>query len=204
MILINGERLRALEQEIVTAMEARSEEEVDIVGHGGVGLTLARSAFSIATMQLRWGERGPMHMDRHVDGGPSIIHMSIALFGCRTLNCEVLNGEEDGSSVVKIVSDHLGPGDVYVSSPSCCYHSVDYPKQFAEGAGQPPNTLVIHLRSNILRMRHGPAIFHKSNALMSDVIAPLVAKHLAADPLQLPSMADVQHVLAKWNVPLVD
>jgi hypothetical protein len=202
MMLINGSRLRALEEEIVQAMAFRSDEDIAILGHSGVGLSLCRSAFSIATMQLRWGERGGMHMDRHVDGGPSILHMSLSLFGWRRLNCEVLGQKRaDGSYAVQVISDDLGPGDVYVSSPACCYHSVDYEEQGLEAACQPPNTLVIHLRSDILRLRHGPRVFHKSNLLMSEVIAPTVAKFLAKHPLQLPSLADVMFVMRKWEPP---
>jgi len=144
-----------------------------------------------------------MHMDRHVDGGASILHMSFSVFGWRTLNCEVLGEQlDDGSHAVEVVSDHLGPGDVYVSSPACCYHSVDYAEQELEPPGKPPNTLVIHLRSNILRTRHGPCVFHRSNLLMSEVIAPIVAKFLAKHPLHLPSMSDVEYVIKKWEQPL--
>merc|ERR1712079_915333 len=170
MILLNGNWLRALEEDIVKAMENRSENEADVLGHGDKGLSLTLATFSIATMQLRWGRREAMHMGRHVDGGASILHMSISLFGYRTLKSEVLGTKQaDGSFSVNMISDMLGPGDVYVSSPTCCYHSVDYPAQELEKAGQPPNTLVIHLRSNLFRMRYAPPVFWKSNALMKEV-----------------------------------
>ena len=200
MVLINGSRLRALEEEIVKAMKDRSEDENDILGYAGVGLSLTRSAFAIATMQLRWGRRHAMHMGRHVDGGPSILHLSIGIFGRRTLKCEVLKHEQpNGSYLVEVVSDELGPGDVYVSSPACCYHSVDYPAQDLERPAQPPNTLVIHLRSDILRQRHGARMFWKSNQLMSETLGPCVAQSLARDPLELPSMSDLSHVVRSWK-----
>ena len=83
----------------------------------------------------------------------------------------------------------------------CCYHNVDYPAQEPERAGQAPNTLVIHFRSDLLRLRFGPQVFHRSNSLLSEVIAPIVARHLATTTYQLPSLADLKHVISKWRPP---
>merc|ERR1712224_44444 len=146
LILLNGPWLRSLEN--VTS------EESAAFGHcNGSDLCLCRDGLSIATMQLRWGQREEMHMPWHV------------------LGQELL----DGSHHVRVLEDRLSPGDVYLSSPACCLHSVDYDSQaYEETANQPPNTLTIQFRSDFLHSRYGPAVFHKSNKLFAATISPVI------------------------------
>jgi len=200
-VTLNGQRLRLLEDALVDALAERAPNCVEQFEQLGCGLLkgLPRSAFSVATMQLRWGRRDAMEMERHVDGGASVLHMSISLFGFRKLRCEVLGPPDDtGGRSVKTIEYKLGPGDVYISSPACCVHSVTYEKQVREQCGEPPGTLVIHLRSDLMRLRHGPSVFYRSNALMAEVVAPIIARHLAAGPWQLPTLSDLNQVLATW------
>ena len=140
-------------------------------------------------------------MGWHVDGGPSLLHMNITLFGKRVLKCKVLGKEvSDGAYDVEVLQDHLCPGSVYLSSPACCLHSVHYDSQPKEAVNQPPNTLTIHLRSDLFRSRHGPSVFHKSNRLLAEVVAPIVARHLASEPFQLPSMQEIDRVIGMWAI----
>merc|ERR1711865_524230 len=101
----------------------------------------------------------------------------MGLCGNRTVSCEVLGdkcgSESDGKYDVAVLEQTLAPGDVYVTSPACCYHSVRYESQAQEEAQQPPNTLVVHLRSDLMRLRHGQRVFHRSNKFMADVVAPV-------------------------------
>ena len=99
-------------------------------------------------------------------------------------------------SQVETASIALGPGDVYVGSPACCYHSVAYNAE-AEAASdgdapQSPSTIVVHLRSNFFKRRATPQWFHLSNRLLSEALAPVVAHGLAEDPLELPCLAEVR------------
>jgi len=95
---------------------------------------------------------------------------------------------------VETVSIALGPGDVYVGSPACCYHSVAYNEEVEAAADgdAPPSTIVVHLRSNFFKHRARPQWFHQSNRLLSEALAPAVARALAEDPLELPGLAEVR------------
>mmetsp|Transcript_148601 Transcript_148601/g.475826 ORF Transcript_148601/g.475826 Transcript_148601/m.475826 type:complete len:169 (-) Transcript_148601:13-519(-) len=62
----------------------------------------------------------------------------------------------------------------------------------AGGASGRAGTMVLHLRSNILRLRSNPSTFKASNRMLAEVLAPLVARSLAEDPLVLPTLADVR------------
>ena len=111
-VLLNGPRLRRLEWALQGALEAfaakdvAKQEEAIIFGHPprGKALVLPREAFSIATLQLRWGGHEALSMPRHVDGGASLLHMTLSLAGRRTVSFEHLG--EDGKAVGW--GDHTG------------------------------------------------------------------------------------------------
>eukprot|EP00929_Paragymnodinium_shiwhaense_P059648 TRINITY_DN29867_c0_g1_i1.p1 TRINITY_DN29867_c0_g1~~TRINITY_DN29867_c0_g1_i1.p1 ORF type:complete len:608 (+),score=144.64 TRINITY_DN29867_c0_g1_i1:181-2004(+) len=210
-MVLNGARLRRLEEQIAEVLAAASRDERSLFGLlEGQALNLCRHAFSVATLQLRWGAPRQLAMTRHVDGGASLLHMSVALAGCRTVTFEHL--DVDGKTVKTFEAD-LKPGDVYVSSPACCYHSVAYKGEQEDDDGaasaamdtdgsQPfPSTIIVHLRSNMLRLRNAPQWFHRSNKLLSN-LAPVVARMLAAAPLELPSLLDIQAAAKVLKMPL--
>jgi hypothetical protein len=144
------------------------------------GTTLARAEFSVATLQIGWGDTPLEKMPRHVDGGPSLLHLSLTLFGKRIVDNEVLvagSNRVGRECEVMLRSLECIPGSVYISSPACCYHSVRYtpgtqqdpraPSSSSGGARDStlrhPSTLAIHLRSDMLRTRSGPQYFAQSN-----------------------------------------
>lgn len=98
----NAPQLRQLEQHLMEATQARSPRGKRIFGHGGgLGLNLSRAAFSLVTLQMRWGKRDELEMPRHVDGGPSVLHMSIRIRGTRHLRCEIL-GDRQGDGQYRV------------------------------------------------------------------------------------------------------
>lgn len=213
LVLANGARLRALEASLREALARCKEQDAAIFGHqGGGALVLGRVAFSVATLQLRWGAAEPPPMPRHVDGGASLLHLSLTLAGQRTVSFEALRA--DGRSV-ETIRVPCGPGDVYLGSPACCYHSVAYgdvegqvrfdPSGMPAPAlrsvlGEWPSTIVVHLRSEVMKKRCQPAWFHKSNQILAEVLAPLVAQALARDPLVLPGLQEVQRAEARLGL----
>lgn len=130
-------------------------------------------------------------MQRHVDGGASLLHLSLGLCGFCTVRFE----SAGIGNKVEVLEVTLCPGDVYIGSPACCYHCVAYDATTGacdENGLTIPSTFVLHLRSELLRMRTSPSWFHKTNALLAVHLAPVVADALASDPLRLPCLADVE------------
>jgi len=204
LVRVNATMLRHLQEALKVALSnSCSEIERKQFGHtGGDTLVLGKEAFSFATFQLRWGHHGPLTMGRHVDGGPSLLHLSLSLAGRRKFRSEALSYNDQCS--VEVQDFELGPGDVYVTSPACFYHSVRYEAQGGSMTSQLPSdivggpeTVVLHLRSNILRLRSNPSTFKASNRMLSECLAPAVAQALAAEPIVLPSLADVLNAEAE-------
>lgn len=194
LVMANVGLLQGLEQVLKESLQNRSAEELQQFGlDGGRSLALTRAIFSFCTMQMRWGNLAEeVVMQRHIDGGPSLLHLSFALHGCRSLHTEFVERAEGGK--VSSVSVQLRPGDVYLSSPACCIHSVSYPPQRA--ADHELQLLVIHFRSDLLRMRAKPQMFHGSNAMLSEALSPAVAKFLERSPFVLPSLQQVRQAEA--------
>ncbi|CAE8672411.1 unnamed protein product [Polarella glacialis] len=215
LICANSVWLRTLEDRIKAKLlqQCCTDQERQIFGHSnGQSLNLCRAAFAFATLQLRWGKHEQLTMGRHVDGGASLLHLSIGFTGRRRLRCEPVANAAGGK--VEELELLLGPGDVYLSSPACCYHSVSYEAMGDEaaaststtttatttppGSGSPPPTLVAHFRSDLLRLRAKPQDFHKSNRLLSQLLAPAVAELLQREPLfRLPNLAQVRRAEAE-------
>jgi len=99
-----------------------------------LGSVLERQAhFADLSVQIHWGDEIPSdHVAWHVDASNSFLHMAIGLQGQRALhvrrhvnrsrvsqNCAI--GASDDREVLP-----QGPGSVYVASPCCFPHAVQY------------------------------------------------------------------------------
>lgn len=220
LVTANAQNLRRLGKALQAVLRDHCDErERRVFGHhGGTSLLLSRSAFAFATLQLRWGATAEATMARHVDGGPSLLHLALSLAGQRTVSCEFISSAGDGR--VETCDLVLGPGDAYLSSPACCHHSVAYSAQLqaeAPPAGLPggyvtadavplgsqplPSTIVIQFRSDLLRRRAKPQDFPQSNRMLAECLAPVVARFLAVNPLRLPRLEDVRAAEAQLGPP---
>ena len=79
--------------------------------------------FSDVSIQVRYGTGVKYeHVNWHVDGFNSMLHMALSLKGKRKLYSKKV--EEDSSS--KIYCNKQTPGDVYLSSPAAFMHAVGH------------------------------------------------------------------------------
>ena len=127
---------------------------------------------------------------KHVDGGASIIHLSLSLFGTRKL----LFWEKDDVEPHVLI---LREGDVYISSPAAYEHQVLHDDDSASGeellefGGMGPVKLAIQLRCDTFasaRARAPPA----SPKVVHEAASEAVQRWLLEVPLALPTLEEAQ------------
>jgi len=86
-------------------------------------------AFSDLAVQIHAGDSVQGHqIGWHTDAPNSLLHMAVGLgTGLRALHTKRSETQEKGSNLQEYV-DWQQPGDVYISSPSCMEHAVEYDK----------------------------------------------------------------------------
>ena len=138
---------------------------------------------------------------KHCDGGASIIHMGLSLYGERHLRF----WEKDVDEPYEI---RLPPGSVYVSSPACFSHQVVHcdgqadPEQLMafDGLNSAHCKLAVQFRCSLWndnRATNPPA----SPIAAFQAAADVIATWLASAALRLPSKASCEALAAQTNAP---
>ena len=150
---------------------------------------LADNAFVYASVQfLRVGERQD---GWHIDGGASLLHGALTVFGSRTL---LVKSEGRGC-----ISLPQKPGSFYVGNLCALEHKLEHCSESAGCYGEGPPSkqvqIAVMLRSDVFR----GARTRKINAMPGPaelfiVVNTETAKHLADHPFRLP---DLDAVLAE-------
>ncbi len=122
----------------------------------------------------------------HYDGGASLLHMGLTIFGARSLVCHF--GEE-GTRTFR-----QRAGSIYVGNMCAIEHHVEHEPASAEclGSGEQAAQITIMFRSDVFR--HGQArkkISKPTPVDMFDIVNTVVASHLSTDPMVLPDFANV-------------
>ena len=151
---------------------------------------LADNAFVYASVQfLRVGERQD---GWHTDGGASLLHGGLTVFGSRTL---LVNSEGRGC-----ISLPQKPGSFYVGNLCALEHNVEPCAESAGCYGEGPPSkqvqIAVMLRSDVFRVR-APSRTRKAMSgpvELFKVVNTETAKHLADHPFRLP---DLDAVLAE-------
>ena len=167
--------------------------------------SLVDNAFRYVTVQaMRVGERRD---GLHYDGGASLLHMGVTLFGHRELTFHFLEGGRPHSLQIS-----QRPGLVYVGNLCSAEHEVFHrkenfhlfhgsfppatPPSVAPAASSEGCEIAVMVRTDVFR--HSMARTTKSKPGPSDVfeiVNLLVRDHLAKEPLELPTFASC----AIWN-----
>ena len=150
---------------------------------------LADNAFVYASVQfLRVGERQD---GWHTDGGASLLHGALTVFGSRTL---LVKSEGRGC-----ISLPQKPGSFYVGNLCALEHNVEHCAESAGCYGEGPPSkqvqIVVMLRSDVFRVARARTINAMPGpAELFIVVNTEAAKHLADHPFRLP---DLDAVLAE-------
>ena len=146
----------------------------------------ANNAFVYASIQvLKCGSRED---GWHTDGGSSLLHAALTLFGTRRVDVEC---GEDGC-----ISLHQEPGSFYMGNLCALNHNVVHDEHptgtYGDGASSERVQIAVMLRSDVFRNARA----RKMNATpgpaeLFRIVNRETAKHLAEEALQLPDLAAV-------------
>ena len=146
----------------------------------------ADNAFVYASVQvLKSGERQD---GWHTDGGTSLLHAALTLFGARRVDVEC--GEGGGC-----ISLHQKPGSFYVGNMCALKHHVVHHAHSTGtyGDGDIPVQIAVMLRSDYFRAARARRINATPGpAELFRIVNAETAKQLAEQPLYLPGLAEVQ------------
>ena len=146
----------------------------------------ADNAFVYASVQLlKIGERED---GWHTDGGASLLHAAVTVFGSRTLQVKL----EDAGCI----SLPQRPGSFYVGNLCALNHNVVHGEQSAGSYGDGPLSeqvqIVVILRSDVFRAARARRINATPGlAELFHIVNSETARHLAEQPFHLPDLAAV-------------
>ena len=187
--------LRRRNKEWMDQLTARARDEIrqqklpaDILASNGspfVDEDFADNAFVYATIQLM--KIGVREEAWHTDGGASLLHASLTLFGSRAVQMRV--GEDS-----RMISLAQKPGSFYVGNMCAVEHNVKHSaeSQGSLGEGCEQVQIAVMLRTDVFRNARarkinctpGPGELYR-------VVNAETAKHLAETPLYMPDLIDV-------------
>ena len=135
----------------------------------------------VLTQVLRTDERRD---PKHFDGGASLLHMGLTVFGARELECWLA---DQTSCVFKQV-----PGSLYVGTMAAIEHQVAHdPAWSLQLCGPQGFQIVLQFRCDVFRHARGRANFRKPTpSVVFDVFNDIVVKHMVEQPLHIPELQD--------------
>ena len=162
------------------------EEFLATNGSPFVDEDFADNAFVYASVQLL--KVGAREDGWHTDGGASLLHASLTVFGSRAVEVKL-----DKPDCISLSQE---PGSFYVGNMCAMQHNVKHKRQ-AEGCyGEGPKSqqvqIAVMLRSDVFRKTRARKINSTpGHSELYRVVNTETAKHLADFPLYLPDLAAV-------------
>ena len=127
----------------------------------------------------------------HFDGGASLLHMGITIFGSRELRCWPSTAGPGGQLLQQ------SPGSIYVGNMCAIEHQVAHSDD-AFGLYQPPAgsgqglEIAVMMRTDVFSQTRGRKMKGKPTPTdVFDLVNPVIAQYLATVPLTLPDFASV-------------
>ena len=169
----------------------------NMVGRNGaefISECFSETAFAYAVIQIM--EPGKRLDPEHFDGGASLLHMGITIFGARKVHLWLQGGR------THILEQR--PGSVYIGNMCSIEHQVEhqdelwtseilFPDAEAGSASDGPGLeIAVMLRSDVFR--HSRARQHQGKPTpvdMYDLVNGVVSEHLATQAFLLPDFASV-------------
>ena len=190
------------EMRLAVARDNMPEELQKLNGKPILEEDFADNAFAYASLQLM--EPGARDDGWHTDGGCSLLHAAVTLWGTRTV--EVQNEDK------KQFNLEQKPGSFYVGTLAALHHNVhhnercdhtfsnEYLKQQPEGKRD--LLIAVMLRSDVFREFRARRIDATPGPVeFFNVVNHVVAEHLANVPVALPDLTDVLDEVRLTSVP---
>ena len=173
------------------------KEFLETNGSPSVDEDFADNAFVYASVQLL--KVGAREDGWHTDGGASLLHASLTIFGSRAVEVRVDKPD--------CISLYQKPGSFYVGNMCALEHNVKHNDQaegsYGEGPKEQQVQIAVMLRSDFFRKARARKINSTpGHAELYRVVNTETAKHLAESPLYLPDLAAVIAASRGVNVQL--
>ena len=119
---------------------------------------------------------------KHFDGGASLLHMALTIFGQRNVECWLA---DETSQVFKQV-----PGSIYVGTMAAIEHQVEHNSAWSGLHGGPRGfQIALQLRCDVFRHSRARQSNRKPTpSEVFDIANEIVAKHLAGHRLLIPEL----------------
>ena len=145
------------------------------------------TAFAYSTIQVM--KLGQREDGKHYDGGASLLHMGITIFGSRNLEC----WHGDGTSHTLQQS----PGSIYVGNMCAVEHQVAHVDDASDLHCSPADPMqgvkiAVMIRSDVFSQSRARRMSGKPTPTdVFDIVNNVIAQHLASEPITLPSFTQV-------------
>ena len=196
---VNAEWLRELTRKIRERMLTSLSPEWREHSNGAVFMRedLADNAFVYASVQLM--KVGCREEDWHTDGGASLLHAAVTIYGTRTLQVKVLD-DDPGLCSERIIPLTQRPGSFYVGNLCALEHNVVHDgddsgcfKGINDLMGEDTLKIAVMIRSNFFARARSRVLNNKpSPAPVFELVNTVTAKHLRDCPLRLPDLGAVR------------
>ena len=193
LLALNEDWLRQLTAKVRKDLKGLSSSILGLNGQDFLNDCFSGSTFAYATVQVM--EPGERRDKKHFDGGASLLHMGITIFGERKVHLWLDGGE---THVL-----HQRPGSVYIGNMCAVEHQVEHYNEHHDqvlfvndGAASPsegPGLLIaVMLRSDVFRHTRARTLKGKPSPVdIYDRVNHIVAEHLATQNFLLPGFARV-------------
>jgi len=170
--------------------ESLPEEHWKDNGNQFMEESFADNAFAYASVQ--WMRRGERQDGWHTDGGASLLHAALTIFGSRTLQVKLRDAIDGADRIIELPQR---PGSFYIGNLCALEHNVVHGAESVgcyKPVGQPEWQIAVMLRTDVFRAARSRSI--NCTPGPTEVFAIVnreTAMHLAEQPLQLPDLTAV-------------
>ena len=134
----------------------------------------------------------------HIDGGASLLHAALTIFGTRTLQVKLRDATDGADRIIELPQR---PGSFYIGNLCALEHNVVHGAESAgcyKLEGQQEWQIAVMLRTDVFRATRSRNINTTPGPKeVFDIVNRETARHLAEQPLQLPDLTAVLE--ASWT-----
>ena len=193
LLRVNEGWLLQLTAKVRRAVRGLSSNMLGLNGDEFLSECFSETAFAYATIQIM--EPGKRFDPKHFDGGASLLHMGITIFGDRMVHLWLQGGR------THILQQ--SPGSVYIGNMCAVEHQVEHHDELwpqilfqdaeAGSASDGPGLqIAVMLRSDVLRHSRARQLLGKPTPVdVYDLVNDVVSEHLATQAFLLPDFASV-------------
>ena len=192
---LNKSWLIQLTKGVRTALRTLPEEELRGNGQHFFATCFSDTALTYGVIQVM--KAGPRHDPEHFDGGASLLHAGLTIFGTRHVEVKVAESAADEWNVLP-----QDAGSFYMGNMCAAWHRVHHLDRREAGklCGAAGNVHVaVMLRTDVFREERARAMNTKPTPCrVFDIVNRVVASTLATDPLRFPDLGTCIYDVSRY------